>query len=135
VNKKGKDPALFGSTGGQHPFARFVDHLETYAPHIIEKMVAKIGPLGVVADLGAGSGRDLSIVRRLHPRATLIAVEGGIENARILAGIADQVCVANIERDRRTRLGRPAYLTCVISRQMRKKVVSEMTRCDRVRPI
>jgi len=100
VIKKGKNPTLFGSTGGQHPFARFVDHSETYAPHIIEQMVARIGPLGVVADLGAGAGRDLSIVRRLHPHATLIAVEGGIENARILAGIADQVCVANIERDR-----------------------------------
>ena len=36
----------------------------------------------------------------LHPQATLIAVEGGIEYARNLAGKADRICVANIERDR-----------------------------------
>jgi SAM-dependent methyltransferase len=50
-------------------------------------------------DLGAGSGRDLAIVRRLHPQATLIAVEGGMEYAKTLAGKADQIYVANIERD------------------------------------
>jgi len=52
-----------------------------------------------VADLGAGSGRDLGIVRRLHPLARLIAVEGGEEYARSLAGKADEIYVANIERD------------------------------------
>jgi SAM-dependent methyltransferase len=52
-----------------------------------------------VVDLGAGSGRDLEIVRRLHPHAKLVAVEGGTEYARALAGKADEIHVANIERD------------------------------------
>jgi len=52
-----------------------------------------------VVDLGAGSGRDLEIVRRLHAQAKLIAVEGGEEYARSLAGKADEIYVANIERD------------------------------------
>ena len=55
--------------------------------------------LNLVADLGAGSGRDLGIVRRLHPQAKLIAIETGTEYAKGLEGKADEVHVANIERD------------------------------------
>src|SRR5215469_18781760 len=95
-----KEKPLFGSTGGQHPLARFIDHMETYAPHVVEEMVRKLGNLRLVVDLGAGSGRDLGIVRQLQPGATLIAVEGGLEYAKGLAGKADKICVANIERDR-----------------------------------
>jgi SAM-dependent methyltransferase len=91
---------LFGSTGGQHPLAKYIDHLETYGPQVIEDLVGGLNDLKVVVDLGAGSGRDLGIVRRLHPQATLIAVEGGKEYARNLVGKADRICVANIERDR-----------------------------------
>lgn len=74
--------------------------METYAPHIIEDMVSHLTDLNVVVDLGAGSGRDLSIVRRIQPNARLIAIEGGIEYAKALQGKADEVAVANIERDR-----------------------------------
>jgi SAM-dependent methyltransferase len=100
VSTSETEKPLYGSTGGQHPFARFVDHLETYAPHVVEDMVSQLHDLNVVVDLGAGAGRDLNIVRRLHPQATLIAVEGGTEYAKNLAGKADRICVANIERDR-----------------------------------
>lgn len=97
-NGKQEQP-LFGSTGGQHPLATFIDHQETYGPHVVEDMVGSLSNLKVVADLGAGSGRDLMIVRRLHPEATLFAVEGGAEYAKNLDGKADKVVVANIERD------------------------------------
>jgi SAM-dependent methyltransferase len=53
-----------------------------------------------VVDLGAGSGRDLGIVRRLHPSARLVAIEAGEEYAQGLSGKADEVVVTNIERDR-----------------------------------
>jgi SAM-dependent methyltransferase len=90
---------MFGSRGGSHPLARFTDQQESYGAHIVEALARELSDLKVVADLGAGSGRDLGIVRRLHPRAKLIAVETGTEYAKGLAGKADEVFVANIERD------------------------------------
>jgi len=98
LNKVAKP--LFGSTGGSHPLGRFTDQRETYGPHVVEYLVRSLDRLEVVVDLGAGGGRDLGIVRRVHPQATLIAVEGGTEYARSLAGKADEIFVANIERDR-----------------------------------
>ncbi len=94
------DKPLFGSAGGSHPLGRFTDQQETYGPHVVEALVRNLSSLKTVVDLGAGSGRDLGIVRRLHPLATLIAIEGGSEYAGKLAGKADQIYVANIERDR-----------------------------------
>jgi len=93
-------PKLLGTTGGQHPLARFLNATETYGAHVIEDFVRPLNDLKLVLDLGAGSGRDLAIVRRLHPSATLVAVEGGTENAKVLEGIANKVCVLNLERDR-----------------------------------
>lgn len=90
---------LFGSTGGSHPLGRFTDQRETYGPHVVESLVAGLRDLNVVVDLGAGSGRDLSVVRRLHPSAQLIAIEGGHEYAQSLLGKADAIHVKNIERD------------------------------------
>ncbi|MCU1301041.1 MAG: hypothetical protein JWQ87_1325 [Candidatus Sulfotelmatobacter sp.] len=90
---------LFGSAGGSHPLGRFTDQRETYGPHVVEQLVRSLSGLQVVVDLGAGTGRDLQIVRQLHPRATLIAIEGGREYAQALAGKADKIYVANIERD------------------------------------
>jgi SAM-dependent methyltransferase len=90
---------LFGSSGGSHPLGRFTDQRETYGPLVVEQLVRSLADLRVVVDLGAGSGRDLEIVRRLHPQAKLIAVEGGMEYAQALAGKADKIHVANIERD------------------------------------
>ena len=52
-----------------------------------------------VVDLGAGSGRDLAIVKRCHPPARTIAVEGQQEYAAALTNNVDQVHVLDIERD------------------------------------
>jgi SAM-dependent methyltransferase len=90
---------LFGSTGGSHPLARFTDQRETYGPHVVEQLVRDLTDLRVVVDLGAGPGRDLEIVRRRHPHAKLIAVEAGTEYSHSLAGKADEIHLANIERD------------------------------------
>jgi SAM-dependent methyltransferase len=91
---------LFGGSGGSHPIARFTDQRETYGPHVVEQLVSGLHNLDLVVDLGAGTGRDLQIVRRLHPNAKLVAIEAGQEYARALNGKADQIFVANIERDR-----------------------------------
>src|ERR1700677_1398862 len=95
----GQAKPLFGSRGGSHPLARLTDQRESYGPHVVEELVRSLSRLDVVADLGAGSGRDLGIVRRLHPLAKLIAVESGTEYAKGLALKADEVYVADIERD------------------------------------
>ena len=100
MSSTGEGKSLFGSTGGSHLLGRLTDQQETYGPQVVEQLVGSLGGLQVVVDLGAGSGRDLGIVRRLHPQATLIAVEGGKEYAKNLTGKADQIYVANIERDR-----------------------------------
>lgn len=89
---------LLGSVGGQHSLAGFIDHMETYGPHVIEAMVSQLKGLQVVAELGAGTGRDLGIVRRLNPHAKLIAIESSY--AEHLVGKADEVKVANLEHDR-----------------------------------
>lgn len=90
---------LFGSSGGSHLLARFTDQLETYGPQVVEQLVRGLGSVELVADLGAGSGRDLQIVRRFHPKAQLIAIEAGQEYAGALQGKADRIQIANIERD------------------------------------
>jgi SAM-dependent methyltransferase len=99
VDSSARVKPLFGSSGGSHPLARFTDQRETYGPFVVEQLVRSLSDLRVVVDLGAGSGRDLEIVRRLHAQAKLIAVEGGEEYARSLTGKADEIYVANIERD------------------------------------
>lgn len=99
MNNPETEKPLYGSSGGAHPLARFTDQQETYGAHVVERFVASLQPLDVVVDLGAGSGRDLQTVKRLHPRARLVAIEAGQEYARALNGKADRIYVVNIERD------------------------------------
>ncbi len=61
--------------------------------------MSRLGELKTVVDLGAGSGRDLEIVRRFHRNTALVAIEAGHEYADTLQGKADRIYVANIERD------------------------------------
>src|ERR1700746_2013237 len=95
MGDSGEGRPLFGSVGGSHPLARFTDQRETYGPLVVEQLVRRLNGLELVVDLGAGSGRDLEMVRRFHPKAKLIAVEAGREYAGSLSEKADQVFVAN----------------------------------------
>lgn len=90
---------LFGSVGGSHWLGRFTDQSETYGPQVVEDLVRGLKDLRVVVDLGAGTGRDLGIVRKHHPQARLIAIEGGKDYASGLAGKADDIYVVDIERE------------------------------------
>jgi SAM-dependent methyltransferase len=90
---------MFGQTGGQHPLAALVDHRETYGPHVIERFVRSISGISSVVDIGAGPGRDLEIVKRIHSNAKTIAIEGGRRYANDLQGKVDQVIVLNVERE------------------------------------
>ena len=127
---------LFGSRGGSHPLGCFTDQQETYGPAVVADLIARLSALELVVDLGAGSGRDLSIVRRLHPRARLIAVEGGHEYASALAGKADEIYVRNIERDKLPLAEREADL--IIANQVLEHtkeifwIFHEVTRCLKI---
>jgi SAM-dependent methyltransferase len=91
--------AMYGERGGQHPLARWIDHGETYGPQVIEEFVRSLSGLRAVVDLGAGSGRDLAVVKRRHPEATTIAIEASREYGSELRGKADQVHLLNIEQE------------------------------------
>lgn len=90
---------LPGSAGMHHPLNRLTDPFENYGTHVVERLVRSLTDVQTVVDIGAGSGRDLAIVHRIHPAAKLIAVEGGMEYAQNLVGKVDEIHVANIERD------------------------------------
>ena len=94
------DKVLPGSTGGQHQLAGLIDHTETYGAHVIEKLVGRMMGIGTVVDIGAGSGRDLAIVKSRHPQCRTIALEAGKVYAEALAPKVDQVFTLDIERDR-----------------------------------
>lgn len=90
---------LVGERGGQHPLARFVSATEGYGPHVVERFAGLLTDVRDVVDLGAGTGRDLRIVGRLHPDARLAAVEANPDNCRTLENLADEVHVLDLERD------------------------------------
>lgn len=92
-------PPLFGQRGGQHALGGFIDHDETYGPHVIARFLGTLQGVRTVVDLGAGTGRDLQTAKGLHPDAKVIAIEGGQEYARGLIDKVDDVHVLNIERD------------------------------------
>lgn len=56
-------------------FLRFVDHGETYGPHIIKAYLDRVKSVGLAVDIGAGSGRDLGFVKTKFPGASLYAME------------------------------------------------------------
>jgi hypothetical protein len=70
--------------GGNHMVARYVDHAETYGPEVVRRFAQRIPSLRTVVDLGAGRGRDLSIVKAVHPRAHLSAIECDPDNAKAM---------------------------------------------------
>ncbi len=89
-----------GAVGGQHWLARLIDHRESYGPHIMQSFMSMIIPFNTVVDIGAGGGRDLSIAKSVCPEATTIAIEANTEYAKKLSGIADEIKILNIERNK-----------------------------------
>lgn len=89
-----------GSTGGQSRLGGLIDHEETYGPHVIAQFVRRISSLARVVDLGAGLGRDLGIVKAIHPEVRTVAVEAGQDYANAIRDRFDEVYSLNIEKDR-----------------------------------
>jgi len=109
-------PRVMLGTRSQHPGARFVDHGESYGPVAIERFARSLDRVGTVVDLGAGIGRDLSIVKRQHPEARAIAIECEAGLAVGLQSIADETHILNLERDELPFL--PASVDLIIANQV-----------------
>jgi SAM-dependent methyltransferase len=90
--------SLFGERGGRHPFATFVDHAESYGPAVILRFVRSLPRVECAVDLGAGLGRDLKLLKSVHPDAMTIAIEAGSAYARELVATVDRVYTLDIER-------------------------------------
>lgn len=90
---------LYGSTGGQHSLARWVDHRETYGPHVIRRFLATLPGITSAIDVGAGHGRDLALIKQANPAARTIALEASTVSAEILRDKADEVYVLDIEKN------------------------------------
>ena len=54
---------------------KFVDHSETYGPQVIKSYLGQLDSISSAADIGAGSGRDLGLVKARFPEASLHAIE------------------------------------------------------------
>jgi len=75
----------------------FVDHTETYGPKVIEKIVRSI-QIKSCLDIGAGNGRDLSIVKKNHPNCALWAVDFRPNNEKLIK-LGCKILPLDIERD------------------------------------
>jgi SAM-dependent methyltransferase len=86
-----------GSRGGQSAWARFITTHEQYGSHIVQQFARLIPPPAAVLDIGAGSGRDLELVKSIHPTAKTLAVE--CFNVERLRRQVDAVHSIDIERN------------------------------------
>ena len=86
-----------GSRGGQSRWARLINIDEQYGSEILHHFLTRIASPSVALDIGAGAGRDLTLVKRLHPGARTLAVE--CFNTERLRQRFDAVHELNIERD------------------------------------
>lgn len=77
----------------------FVDHSETYGPHVIKSYIGKLPDIKRAADLGAGAGRDINFVKNHFPQAELYAVECMPQKIMTLEKQGIKVYPVNIEAE------------------------------------
>lgn len=63
---------------------KFVDHSETYGPHIIKRYLESLDNVSSALDIGAGTGRDLGYVKKLYCDAQIFAIECLPQNIKVL---------------------------------------------------
>lgn len=89
---------LAGSSSGSR-LLHFVDHGETYGPRVIKKYLGQMSSVKLAVDMGAGLGRDLSLVREKFPEASLCAIECRPDCISGLESQGINVYPADIETD------------------------------------
>ena len=85
------------SIPGSRSRLKFVNHLETYGPSVIEKITRNIRPRTCL-DIGAGRGRDLAIVKKNCNPDMMLAVDYRPDSSNLLE-LGSQVLALDIERD------------------------------------
>jgi SAM-dependent methyltransferase len=85
--------------GGRSVLGRLIDHRETYGAHVISDMIRRVDRIELAADIGAGEGRDLALIKALHPQARTVAVEGARHMADYLTSKGHEVMLVNIEQE------------------------------------
>ena len=87
-----------GAVGGTSPLLRYADMGEGYGRHIIQEMVARLCPVELACDIGAGPGEDLAIVRGRFPGARLVAFDCTDRYGQILKEAGCESQVLDVER-------------------------------------
>lgn len=77
----------------------WIDCMESYGAHIIEKFLQKAAPFTTVLDIGCGSGRDLDIAQSICPQAIPIAIEHNVDSIASLTKKGFLCHVCNIENE------------------------------------
>jgi Uncharacterized protein conserved in bacteria len=85
--------------GGHSRLIRFVDHGETYGPHVVIKYLGQVQVVKNAVDIGAGSGRDLGYIKDVFPSASLHAIECMPSNIATLESKGISTYAINIETD------------------------------------
>lgn len=77
-----------------------IDRQLNYGRHLVERFLLQSLPYRSVLDIGAGSGIDLKLAKKVNPSAKLSAVEVYVPYAERLRSEDIQVYPLNIEHDR-----------------------------------
>jgi len=73
-----------GVVGAQSPLLKWVCGSEQYGEYAIGKMLRHKGPFKRALDIGAGTGRDLAILRNSSPEVELFGIEFDAQQCTIL---------------------------------------------------
>ena len=90
--------AVPGARGGQSRWARFVDLSETYGEHVLRDFLVSIPAPAVALDIGAGSGRDLELIRERSSGVRRIGLDCNEENLERLRERGIEAHALNLER-------------------------------------
>lgn len=74
-----------------------IDRALNYGRHLIDQFINISNPFTSVLDIGAGSGVDLAIAKRINPASTLYAIECYAPLAKLLKSNGIATCNINIE--------------------------------------
>lgn len=113
-----------------------VDRSLNYGRHLVERFLREARPFTSVLDLGAGSGDDLQIARRIEPSAALHAIEFEPHNVDCLR--RQGVGVHQIDLERQELSFAEGSLDVVIANQLFEHlkelffVCHQVTRCLKV---
>lgn len=89
-----------GVIGAQSPLLKWVSGSEQYGEYAIARMLRRQGPFIKALDLGAGTGRDLEIIRKYSPDAELFGIEFDAQQCALLEGKGVRTYQVDLENSR-----------------------------------